>query len=103
MDTKEYEAIVIGGGPGGYTAAIRLAQLGKATLCIERETYGGVCLNWGCIPSKALITAAATVDRIRYARTMGISAGEPSRSPGMRRRPGGKVDKAYASARQARR
>ena len=78
MDAKVYDAIVIGGGPAGYTAAIRLAQLGKRTLCVEKESYGGVCLNWGCIPSKALITAAATVDRIREAHAMGITAGEPS-------------------------
>lgn len=74
MEAKEYDVIVIGGGPGGYTAAIRLAQLGKRTLCIEKESFGGVCLNWGCIPSKALITAAGLVDRIREAGTMGISA-----------------------------
>jgi dihydrolipoamide dehydrogenase len=78
MDAKEYDAIVIGGGPGGYTAAIRLAQLGKRTLCVEKESFGGVCLNWGCIPSKALITAAGTFDRIREAGAMGISAGEPT-------------------------
>ncbi|HET7461314.1 MAG TPA: dihydrolipoyl dehydrogenase [Longimicrobium sp.] len=78
MTPNEYDAIVIGGGPGGYTAAIRLAQLGKRTLCIEKESFGGVCLNWGCIPSKALITAAGTFDRIREAGTMGISAGEPT-------------------------
>ena len=75
MDT--YDAIVVGGGPGGYTAAIRLAQLGKRTLCVERESLGGVCLNWGCIPSKALITAASTLESIRHAGAMGIAAGEP--------------------------
>lgn len=74
METKEYDAIVIGGGPGGYTAAIRLAQFGKRVLCVEKESLGGVCLNWGCIPSKALITAAGLVDRIREAGVMGISA-----------------------------
>lgn len=78
MDAKTFDAIVIGGGPGGYTAAIRLAQLGKRVLCVEKESMGGVCLNWGCIPSKALITAAATFDGIREAGTMGISAGEPA-------------------------
>ncbi|HEX9935498.1 MAG TPA: dihydrolipoyl dehydrogenase [Longimicrobium sp.] len=78
MEAKEYDAIVIGGGPGGYTAAIRLAQLGKRTLCIEKESFGGVCLNWGCIPSKALITAAGTYDGIRHAGAMGITAGEPT-------------------------
>jgi dihydrolipoyl dehydrogenase len=74
VETGNYDAIVIGGGPGGYTAAIRLAQLGKRVLCVERESLGGVCLNWGCIPSKALITAAALVDRVREAAVMGISA-----------------------------
>ena len=78
MDAKEYDAIVVGGGPGGYTAAIRLAQLGRRTLCVEKESFGGVCQNWGCIPSKALITAAGTFDRIKSAGTMGISAGEPT-------------------------
>ncbi|MCH2109747.1 MAG: dihydrolipoyl dehydrogenase [Polyangiaceae bacterium] len=56
--SDQYEAIVLGGGPGGYVCAIRLAQLGIKTACIEEEEYGGVCLNWGCIPSKALIANA---------------------------------------------
>jgi dihydrolipoyl dehydrogenase len=55
---KTYDAIVIGSGPGGYPAAIRLGQLGQSVLCIEKDKPGGVCLNWGCIPSKALIYAA---------------------------------------------
>ena len=78
MDAKSYDVIVIGGGPAGYTAAIRLGQLGKRVLCVEKESLGGVCLNWGCIPSKALITAAATFERIREAGAMGITAGEPA-------------------------
>lgn len=78
MDASDFDAIVIGGGPGGYTAAIRLAQLGKRTLCVEKESPGGVCLNWGCIPSKALIHASSTVEKIRHAGAMGIRAGEPS-------------------------
>ena len=57
MQTRTYDAVVIGAGPGGYPCAIRLAQLGVKTLCIEKEFWGGVCLNVGCIPSKALITA----------------------------------------------
>lgn len=57
MGSERYEAIVIGGGPGGYVAGIRLGQRGKKCLVIEREHLGGVCLNWGCIPSKALIHA----------------------------------------------
>ncbi|MFZ1864286.1 MAG: dihydrolipoyl dehydrogenase [Polyangiales bacterium] len=70
---KEYEAIVIGGGPGGYVAAIRLGQLGVKTLCIEKEAMGGVCLNWGCIPSKALIAAANLAHKVRHAEHMGIT------------------------------
>ena len=76
MDANGYDVVVIGGGPGGYTAAIRLAQLGKRVLCVEKENMGGVCLNWGCIPSKALITAAALVEKIRKADAMGISVSE---------------------------
>ena len=57
METRSYDAVIIGAGPGGYPCAIRLAQLGVKTLCIEKEYWGGVCLNVGCIPSKALITA----------------------------------------------
>ena len=67
---------MIGAGPGGYPAAIRSAQLGLKTLCVEKEYMGGVCLNWGCIPSKALIAAAGTVERIRHADKMGITTGE---------------------------
>lgn len=58
METRTYQAVVIGAGPGGYPCAIRLAQLGLNTLCIEKEYWGGVCLNVGCVPSKALITAS---------------------------------------------
>jgi dihydrolipoamide dehydrogenase len=75
---NSYDVIVIGAGPGGYPAAIRAAQLGLKVLCVEKEYLGGVCLNWGCIPSKALIAAASTVERIRHADTMGISTGEVS-------------------------
>ncbi len=70
---NEYEAIVIGGGPGGYVAAIRLGQLGVKTLCVEREAMGGVCLNWGCIPSKALIAAANLANKVKNAQHMGIT------------------------------
>lgn len=70
---KNYEAIVIGGGPGGYVAAIRLGQLGVKTLCVEKEYMGGVCLNWGCIPSKALIAAANFAHKARHAEHMGIT------------------------------
>ncbi len=70
---NDFEAIVIGGGPGGYVAAIRLGQLGVKTLCVEKEFMGGVCLNWGCIPSKALIAAANLADKVRNAGHMGIA------------------------------
>jgi dihydrolipoamide dehydrogenase len=76
MANASYDVIVIGAGPGGYPAAIRASQLGLKTLCVEKEYYGGVCLNWGCIPSKALIAAAGTVERIRHADKMGITTGE---------------------------
>ena len=59
-ETK-YDLIVVGGGPAGYAAAIRAGQLGKKALCIEMERAGGTCLNWGCIPSKALLTSAVWV------------------------------------------
>src|SRR5262245_1984274 len=58
MGTEKFDVCVIGAGPGGYVAAIRAAQLGKKTCIVEREFLGGVCLNVGCIPSKAMITAA---------------------------------------------
>lgn len=73
MAKKSYEVVVIGGGPGGYVAAIRAGQLGLKTLCVEREYMGGVCLNWGCIPSKALIAASGLYERMQHASTMGIS------------------------------
>jgi dihydrolipoamide dehydrogenase len=73
MTDKSYDAIVVGGGPGGYVAAIRLGQLGQQVLCVEREYMGGVCLNWGCIPSKALIWAAGLAEKVRHAENMGIT------------------------------
>jgi dihydrolipoamide dehydrogenase len=76
MPDKSYDAIVIGGGPGGYVAAIRLGQLGQKTLVIEKEYMGGVCCNWGCIPSKALIYASGLAEKMRHAETLGITASE---------------------------
>src|SRR5689334_7615005 len=76
MTEKSYDAIVIGGGPGGYIAAIRLGQLGQKTLVVEKESIGGVCLNWGCIPSKALIHAASLADHARHAESMGITVAD---------------------------
>jgi len=72
MTTQKTEAAVIGSGPGGYVAAIRLGQLGKETILIEREKLGGVCLNIGCIPSKALIRVAKLKQRIETAKQIGL-------------------------------
>src|SRR5512146_2645361 len=74
MATQKFDAVVIGAGPGGYVAAIRLAQLGKKTALVEKDVLGGVCLNWGCIPSKALIAAANLVEEVRGATDRGIIA-----------------------------
>ncbi len=77
MSTSTFDAVVIGAGPGGYVAAIRLAQLGKKTALVERESLGGVCLNWGCIPSKALIAAANLVEDVRGASERGVLVEAP--------------------------
>ena len=77
MANVTYDLVVIGGGPAGYAAAIRAGQLGKKVACIELDRAGGTCLNWGCIPSKALLKAAETVENIRHAADFGISVGEP--------------------------
>ena len=69
----DYDIAIIGGGPGGYVAAIRAAQLGKRVALIEKERVGGLCLNWGCIPSKALLWNAEVVNLIRDAATYGIA------------------------------
>lgn len=67
-----YDLIVIGSGPGGYVAAIRAAQLGMNVAVVERESLGGICLNWGCIPTKALIKSAQVFDYIQHAENYGI-------------------------------
>lgn len=72
--TRQFDVLVVGGGPGGYALAIRLAQRGKRVACIEKESVGGVCLNWGCIPSKALITTAQRYDWALHGEAMGILA-----------------------------
>jgi len=70
---SDYDVIVIGAGPGGYVAAIRCAQLGMRTAIVEREELGGVCLNWGCIPSKSLIRNAEVLNLVKDADNYGIS------------------------------
>lgn len=71
--TTSVETVIIGGGPGGYVAAIRAAQLGQEVAIIEKEHLGGMCLNWGCIPSKALIEASGLKKSIENANIMGLS------------------------------
>ncbi len=75
MADRQADVVVIGSGPGGYVAAIRAAQLGQKTIVIERDNVGGVCLNWGCIPSKALIHAGHLAQQMRHAAELGISGG----------------------------
>ncbi len=71
-----YDIIVIGSGPGGYVAAIRAAQLGFRTAVVERAELGGICLNWGCIPTKALLKSASVFEYLKHAADYGIIAGE---------------------------
>ena len=70
---ENFDIVVIGAGPGGYPAAIRAAQLGASVAIVEKEHLGGTCLNWGCIPSKALIAAADTFAKIKHAEAIGIT------------------------------
>ena len=73
MAETSFDIIVIGTGPGGYVAAIRAAQLGMKTAVVERKHLGGICLNWGCIPTKALLRTAEIYDTIKHAANFGIS------------------------------
>ncbi len=70
---KNFDLVVIGGGPGGYVAAIRAAQLGMSVALVEREHLGGICLNWGCIPTKALLRAAELRHSIDEMQAFGIT------------------------------
>ena len=72
--SKSFDLIVIGSGPGGYVAAIRAAQLGLSAACVEEEKLGGVCLNVGCIPTKALLTSAFLVNEMKDGEKHGIVA-----------------------------
>ena len=69
-----YDILVIGGGPGGYVAAIRAAQLGFQTAVVDREHLGGICLNWGCIPTKALLRSAEVFHQMQHAKNYGLAA-----------------------------
>ena len=72
----KYDVLIIGGGPGGYVAAIRAGQLGLRTVLVEKQHLGGICLNWGCIPTKALLHGAEVAHTITHASQLGISVGE---------------------------
>jgi len=74
MSEQTFDLIVIGGGPGGYVAAIRAAQLGLKTVCVEREHLGGICLNWGCIPTKALLRSAEIYHLLHHLDEYGLAA-----------------------------
>ena len=73
-----YDVIVLGSGPGGYPAAIRASQLGKKCAIVERESLGGICLNWGCIPTKALLKSAQVYEYAKHANSYGINVENPS-------------------------
>ncbi len=74
MGTQSFDTVVIGAGPGGYVAAIRAAQLGQKVAIVEREHLGGICLNWGCIPTKALLRSAEVFHLMHRAKEFGLSA-----------------------------
>ena len=70
---NNYDIIVLGGGPGGYSAAFRAAELGKKVAIVDDNDLGGVCLNWGCIPTKSLLKNAEVMDTINASNDYGIS------------------------------
>lgn len=72
-----YDVIVLGSGPGGYPAAIRASQLGKKVVIVERESLGGICLNWGCIPTKALLKSAQVMEYAKHSADYGIELSDP--------------------------
>src|SRR5438477_9372046 len=81
MAENSFDLIVIGGGPGGYVAAIRAAQLGMKTGLVERDQLGGICLNWGCIPTKALLRASEIHHLLHHLDEFGFSARDVSYDP----------------------
>ena len=89
-----YDVIVLGSGPGGYPAAIRASQLGKKVAIVEKESLGGVCLNWGCIPTKALLKSAQVYEYAKHAADYGINVTNPSQNfDGVIKRSRGVADK----------
>src|SRR5437870_11915616 len=74
MADMNFDVLIIGSGPGGYVTAIRAAQLGFKTAIVERDYLGGICLNWGCIPTKALLRSAEIFHYLQHAKDYGLSA-----------------------------
>ncbi|HEY6433487.1 MAG TPA: FAD-dependent oxidoreductase, partial [Acetobacteraceae bacterium] len=77
MPDQSFDIIILGGGPGGYVAAIRAAQLGMKTAVVEREHLGGICLNWGCIPTKALLRTSEINHLLHHLPDFGFAADNP--------------------------
>src|SRR5690606_18865008 len=78
MSSTKFDVIVVGSGPGGYVAAIRASQLGLKTAVVEAAELGGICLNWGCIPTKALLKSAQVFEYINHAADYGITVKDAS-------------------------
>ena len=76
INKMNYDLIVLGSGPGGYVAAIRASQLGMKVAIVEKESLGGICLNWGCIPTKALLKSAQVFEYINHAKDYGIKVND---------------------------
>src|SRR5260370_23651548 len=81
MADTDFDVIIIGSGPGGYVTAIRAAQLGFKTAIVERDYLGGICLNWGCIPTKALLRSAEIFHYMQHPKDYGLSAENVSDDP----------------------
>ncbi|MGE3150204.1 MAG: FAD-dependent oxidoreductase, partial [Pseudorhodoplanes sp.] len=81
MADTSFDVVIIGSGPGGYVTAIRAAQLGFRTAIVERDYLGGICLNWGCIPTKALLRSAEIYLHLQHAKDYGLSAEKVSFDP----------------------
>jgi dihydrolipoamide dehydrogenase len=81
-EKTSFDVVVIGGGPGGYPAAIRASQLGLSVALVESTHLGGICLNWGCIPTKALLHSAEVFQLAHHMKEFGVNAGEPTADMG---------------------
>src|SRR6201992_4549449 len=81
MSDNSFDILIVGSGPGGYVAAIRAAQLGFKVGVVERDFIGGICTNWGCIPTKALLRSADVFHLMTHAKEFGLSAKDVSYDP----------------------